>query len=64
MTLFKVKIEETAIYTIEVDAPGEDAARELAEKAFLASITCNYPTEVTEREVVEITRLRKRKIRP
>jgi hypothetical protein len=62
MTLFKVKIEETAIYTIQVDAPNEDTAGHLAEEAFLGSITCDYPTEVTVRDVVEIKRMRKRKL--
>jgi hypothetical protein len=57
MPRFKVTVEETARYTVEVNAPSEAKAAELAEAAFTGSITCPYPTEVTARDVVDIQRM-------
>lgn len=57
MPRFKVTLEETAVYEIEVKAKNKSEAAELAEAAFLGSITCAYPTEVTARDVTNVEKL-------
>lgn len=54
MPKYKVTLEETAEYTIEVTAENEDEACEVAEAKFLGSIKCDFPTDVLERDVTNV----------
>jgi hypothetical protein len=58
MPHYKVKIEETAVYTVPVEAANEDEAATRAEALFVDSIVSPYETKVTERDAVEVRRVR------
>lgn len=51
---FQVTIEETAQYTVGVVARNRAEAEERAEAVFLQGITCSFPTEVTERDIIDV----------
>lgn len=59
MPKFKVTIEETAVYKIEVEADDEDAAGDAAEEAFVQNESREeqYFSHVEEREVVDVEKL-------
>ena len=59
MPKFKVTIEETAVYIIEVEAADEDAAAEAAEEVFVQSEDRDkFFSHVPDRGAIEIEEIR------